>query len=192
MTKKPEDLPMQANRPQDACLVENIVQENLGQDFNSEYGTWPQNVGIKGDERHYGDTVLITTTADTPAQAFWEHYQVEGGGLTPDTNHPEVAELQKVVSEITSRTNASKVLIDVTPKNIEPKYRQQPIEPNEVTTLKELVEFRIQTYPLLTQKFWDTLDDPMMCAAVLAIINVKDAAFRQRQARAEAARLRHQ
>ena len=45
----------------DAETAEATVKRVLGEDFSVEYDDLPPNVGVKGDGRHFGDTVMITT-----------------------------------------------------------------------------------------------------------------------------------
>ncbi len=187
----PEKRPQEPSTEADSNIAKSIVKDLLGNGFGVEYGGLPPNVGIKGDQRHLGDTVIITSDSDSPAQTFWDHYKVAGGGLTPDAEHPEVTDIQGIMSAITSQTAASRVLIDVTPRNAEPRYKQEPIDPN-TTSLEELARRRVQVYPKLAQRYWDALSDAMMCSAVLAIIDVKDAAFKQRKSLVEAERIREE
>lgn len=161
-------------RRYDPELARRIVEHELGELFDLDCDLMPPNVGQRGDDRYVGDTVMITTESDTAAQDFQGLYE----------------EIEKVVSQLAGQTSIGKVLIDVTPTDVEPKYRQEPIDIEGPITLQELTRRRIQVYPKLTERYWDKLDDNMMCRTVLAIIAAKDAAFERRRGFSEAERIR--
>jgi len=85
---------------QEIALGHDIILKELGEGFSLEYGTFPHNKGIKGDEGVFGETLMIVAHGPEFLKFFVENYELFG----------RVS--QRLCNELQSVT---KVLFDITP-----------------------------------------------------------------------------
>lgn len=96
--------------PEEMALGVAIVQEELGPAFWLTFGL-PRHVGVKGDDRVYGETVLIETDDPEAARLRWED--------------PE--ELARISNRITNELPAVvKVIFDLFGQGVRDEQRDIP------------------------------------------------------------------
>jgi hypothetical protein len=150
--------------PRDVAVARQLIRDGLGEEFDVEYGLLPRNVGVMGDEGVRGDTTLITSESASPAKSFAELYEQVG----------------QVATELCNETTTTKVLIDVTPTDVEPRFLSKA-KKEETVPFVDLCKRRVEGYVHLKRKYYDRLDaDPMLQTAVWSIMNVIDAKFKVR------------
>ncbi len=162
-----DKIPQREIRPFDQDDVDRaakLVDSELGNNFDIEYGELPRNVGATGDEGVRGDTVMITTDAERPAVAFTQIYK----------------QLGQVATQITNETTATKVIIDITSKRVTPTFLIESSKNKFVPTFfSDYVKRRLEGYPLLNRKYHHQLDDnPILQRHVSAIMDLKNAELR--------------
>jgi len=160
----------------DIIAAKQFTEQYLGQGFSVDYASMPRNVGSLGDDGFRGDSTVIGSEAIRPASIFADNYDL----------------IEKLASEICNHTTTTKVLIDVTPKDLEPRFTQAELPEDHGLSLEEYTRYKVQVYPKLAERYWEQLKDPLMCRAVLAIIAHKDAARERRKGHARALTIREE
>ncbi len=142
----------------DIEIASKIVIRELGEDFDIEYGELPRNVGVIGDEGVRGDTAMITSDEEHPAES-----------LTPEL----FDKLGRLATQICNETTVTKVLVDITPKDIVPTPLIEKEErQDKAIPFIDIVKRRIEGYPVLKRKYYDQLEgDPMLQTSVSATLD---------------------
>jgi GMP synthase PP-ATPase subunit len=94
--------------PQDIVRAHQIVEEELGPDFDINYLGLPKNIGEHGDQGYYGHSLVISAATEADKRGVFDASQ-----QSIKEAHPLLA---KVSKRLTNETGAAtKVLIDITP-----------------------------------------------------------------------------
>jgi GMP synthase PP-ATPase subunit len=102
MTEKSDPRELFAT-PEDIIRAHEIVEEELGGGFDVNYMGMPKNVGVMGDERVLGHSVVLSALGPNK--------------LNPD-DEEDSERLERVMLRICNETKAaSRVLLDITPDN---------------------------------------------------------------------------
>ncbi len=106
--------------PDDIIKAHQIVEEGLGPEFDVNFLGLPKNVGNKGDGRHYGHSVVISSASRDAFKLLFEEARVRAQQRTAEIARKEAPTsedeaLQLVSNGITNATTATRVLVDITP-----------------------------------------------------------------------------
>lgn len=86
--------------PEDIIAAHRIVEEELGEDIEVNYMGLPKNVGVMGDGRVYGNSVVISTPNRARFNEIYAKHEA----------------LDKVMQRICGETGAAcRVFLDITP-----------------------------------------------------------------------------
>ncbi len=84
--------------PESIVIAYQIIEEELGEPFYLEYGELPKNVGIQGDARVYGDTVIIACEDKEALAILWKDQE----------------KLERIATRLCNESFAvSKVILDI-------------------------------------------------------------------------------
>lgn len=106
--------------PDDIIAAHRIVEQELGAEFDVNFLGLPKNVGNKGDGRHYGHSVVISSASRTAIRPLLEEACEQARQRAESLARKEIPTgedeaLQVVASRICNTTTATRVLLDITP-----------------------------------------------------------------------------